>query len=93
MIVAVSLVRMVQMAFNEIVGVAAMWNLFMSTTSPMSVFSVMRTTRMGRRTSGGIRATLGQSMFVHVSLVGTVKMPIMHIVDVPFVFDGGVPAT
>jgi hypothetical protein len=31
-------------------------------------------------------------MFVHVSLVRTVKMPIMHVVNVPFVFDGGVPA-
>jgi hypothetical protein len=27
-----------------------------------------------------------------MTLVGAVKMPIMQIIDVPFVFDGGMPA-
>lgn len=44
MIVAVPLVRMVQMAFDEIVGVAAMWNCFVSTTSPVRVLGVVLTT-------------------------------------------------
>lgn len=87
------LVRMVQMALDEIVGVASMWNRFMSTSSPMRVLAVVRTTRMRRGTGGRIGATLGQGMFIHMPLVGTVKMPIMQIVDVTFVFDGGVPAS
>jgi hypothetical protein len=31
-------------------------------------------------------------MFIHMPLVSTVKMPVMQIVDVTFVFDGGVSA-
>ena len=38
------------------------------------------------------RATLRQGMFIHMPLVSTVKMPVMQIVDVTFVFDGGVSA-
>lgn len=47
---------------------------------------------MTRGTSGGIRATFGQGVFIYVPLVGIVKMPIMHIVDVTVVFDGGMSA-
>jgi len=31
-------------------------------------------------------------MFVHVPLVGAVKMSVMQIIEVTFVFDGSVPA-
>jgi hypothetical protein len=31
-------------------------------------------------------------MFIHMPLVGAVKMPLMQIIDVAFVFDRGVPA-
>jgi hypothetical protein len=31
-------------------------------------------------------------VFIDMTLVGTVKMPIMQIVDVTFVFDGGMSA-
>jgi hypothetical protein len=91
-VIAVPLVRMVQMAFDEIVGVAAMRNRFMSASSPMRVLDVVLSARMSRGTSGRIRATLRQGMFIDVPLVGTVKMPVMQIIDVSFVFDGGVPA-
>lgn len=93
MVIAVPLVRMMQVAFDEMVGVAAVRNRFMSATSPMSVLTVVRTTRMSRGTSGRIRATLRQGMFIHMPLVSTVKMPVMQMVDVAFVFDGGVSAT
>ena len=92
MVIAVPLVRMMHVTFYEIVGVAAVGNRFMSATSPMSVLAVVRTTRMSRSTRGRIRATLRQGMFIHMPLVSTVKMPVMQIIDVTFVFDGGVPA-
>ena len=92
MVIAVPLVRMMQVAFDEMVGVAAVRNRFMSAASPMSVLTVVRTTRMSRGTSGRIRGTLRQGMFIHMPLVSTVKMPVMQIVDVTFVFDGGVSA-
>jgi len=31
-------------------------------------------------------------VFIDMTLVGAVQMPIMQIIDVTFVFDGGVPA-
>ncbi len=92
MVIAVRLVPMMQVAFDEIVGVAAVRNRFMSATSPMRMLAVVRATRMSRGARGRIRATLRQRMFIHMPLVSTVKMPIMQIVDVTFVFDGGVPA-
>ena len=82
---------MMKMAFDEIVGVTAVRDCLMSATGPMSVLSVMRTTRMSRGASGRIRATLRQSMFINMPLVGTVKMPLVQIIDVAFMFDRGVP--
>jgi hypothetical protein len=92
MVVAVPLIWMMQMAFDEIVGMTAVRDRLMSATGPMSVLSVMRSTRVSRGASGRIRATLGQAMFINVPLVGTVKMPLMQIIDVAFMFDRGVPA-
>ena len=83
---------MMQMAFDEIVGVTAVRDRLMSATGPMSVLTVMRSTRMSRGASGRIRATLRQGMFIHMPLMGTVKMPLMQIIDVTFVFDGSMPA-
>ena len=93
MVVAVPLVRMMKVSFHEIIRMAAVRNGFMPATSPVRVLTVVRTTRMSRGTGGPIRATLGQGVFIHMTLMGTVKMPVMQIIDVIFVFDRGVPAT
>ena len=47
---------------------------------------------MSRGAGGRIRAAVGQSVFIHMTLVGAVQMPIVQIVDVTFVFDGGMAA-
>jgi hypothetical protein len=91
-IVAMPLMRMMQVAFDEIVGVAAVRNRLMSATWPMSVLVVVRSTPMRRRTSGWIRAALRQCMFVDVTLMGAVKMSFVQIVDVTFMFDRGMAA-
>lgn len=51
-----------------------------------------RTTRVSRGTSGGVRASLRQNMFIHVPRMGAVKVPVMQIVDVTIVLDRRVPA-
>ena len=56
------------------------------------MLAVVRTARMSRGARGRIRATVGQTVFIHMTLVGTVQMPIMQIVDVTFMFDGGMAA-
>jgi hypothetical protein len=84
---------MMQVAFHQIIGVAAVGNRFMSATSLMRVLRVVRTTRVARSTGRRIRTALRKNVFIDVPLMGTVKMPVMQIIDVIFVFDSGVPAT
>jgi hypothetical protein len=86
------LVGMMKMSFHEIVFVTAVRNRFMSAASAMRVLTVMRAARMSGGTSGRIRTTLRQGVFIHMPLVGTVKMPVMHIVDVTFVLNRYMPA-
>jgi hypothetical protein len=91
-IVAVSVVWMMKMSFHQIVAMAAVRNRFMSATRPMRVLGVMGAARMSRGTRGWIRATLRQGMLIDVPLVRAVKMSVMQIVDVTFMFDRGMPA-
>jgi hypothetical protein len=63
---------MMHVTFDEIVGMTAVRNRLMSATGTMSVLPVVRSAGMSRGTSGRIRATLRQRMFIHVPLVGTV---------------------
>jgi hypothetical protein len=83
---------MMKVSLHEIVFVTTMRNHFMSATSPMRVLGVMGAARMSRGTRGWIRATLSQGVLIDVPLVGAVKMTVMQIVDVTFVFDRGVAA-
>jgi hypothetical protein len=71
-VVAVPSIWMMHVTFDEIVGMTAVRNRLMSATGTMSVLPVVRSAGMSRGTSGRIRATLRQRMFIHVPLVGTV---------------------
>ena len=46
MVIAVPLMRMMQVAFDEIVGVAAVWYRLVSASRPMCVLIVVRSTPM-----------------------------------------------
>jgi uncharacterized protein YqgC (DUF456 family) len=92
MVVAVSLVGMMKMSLHEIVLMTTVRNRFMPAASSMRVLAVVRAARMSGSTSGRIRATLRQGVFIHVPLVGAVKMPVMHIVNVTFVLNRDMPA-
>jgi hypothetical protein len=92
-VIAVPLVRVMQVAFHKIVGMTAVRNRFVATAAAMSVFRVVRSTGVARRTSGRVQAALGQSMFIHVFRVDVVKVSIVQIIDVPFMLDSGVSAT
>jgi hypothetical protein len=72
MVVAVPSIWMMHVTFDEIVGMTAVRNRLMSASGTMSVLPVVRSAGMSRGTSGRIRATLRQRMFIHVPLVGTV---------------------
>jgi hypothetical protein len=92
MVVAVPSIWMMHVAFDDVVGMTAVRYRLMSATGTMSVLTVVRSARMSRGASGWIRATLRQGMLIDVPLVSTMKMPLMQIVDVTFVFNRGVPA-
>jgi hypothetical protein len=92
-IVTMPLVRVMQVAFHEIVGMATVRNRFMSAAAAMSVFRVVRSAGVVRRAGGRIRTTLGQGMFIHVLHVDVVKVSIVQIIDVTFMLDRGVSAS
>ena len=85
-------VGMMQVSFHEIVLMTAVRNRLMSAASSMRVLAVVRAARVCRGTGGRIRATLRQGVFIHVPLVRTVKMPVMHVVYVTFVLYADMPA-
>jgi hypothetical protein len=93
MVVAVPLVRVVQMAFHKIVSMAAMRNRFMTAAAAMRVFRVVRSAGMARRAGGRIRAALAKSMLIHVSGVCVVQMAVVQIIDVIFMLNRSVSAS
>ena len=70
----------------------AMRNRFMAAAAAMSVFRVVRSAGVARRTSGRVQATLRQRMFIHMSRMKVVKMSVVQIIDVTFMFDCDVSA-
>jgi hypothetical protein len=91
-VVAVPLIGMMKMSLHEIVLMTAVRNRFMPAASAMRVLAVVRAARMRGGTSGRIRATLRQTVFINVPLVSAVKMPVMHIVNVTLVLNRDMPA-
>ena len=77
MVIAVPLMRMMQMAFHQVVDVLAVWNSFVSTARLMRMFPIVRTARMARGAVRRIRAAIWQGMFIQMSRMDTVKMPIV----------------
>ena len=66
---------------------ATVRNRFVTASVGMSMFPIVRSAGMARGTSGRIRAALAQSMFIQMSSVGIVKMAVVQIIDVTFMFD------
>jgi len=92
-IVAVPLVRVMQVAFYQIVGMAAVRNRLMPTLRAMRMLLIVGVTRVARSAVCRIRATLRQSVFINVPLMVVVQVALMQIVDVTFMFDCNVSAT
>lgn len=90
MIIAVSIVGIVQMAINEIAGVVTMGNCFMATARSMYMVGVMPRAVMAFSTFVWIHISHLDYMLIHVIPMGMVKVPIVEIVDVIAMLDGGV---
>jgi hypothetical protein len=92
MVVTVSLVRMMEVALHKIIRVTAVGDSLVPATPAVGMFSVMCSARVGWSTSDRIRATLFEHMFIDVTAVGAMKVSVVQVVDMPFMFDCGVPA-
>jgi hypothetical protein len=90
-VVTVVAVRVVQPAVDQIVDVVAVWDGFVATAGPMEVMAVVP---LGDRlVLGGIlRRDFKPVFFDGAVFARVMEVAIMQIVDVVFVFDGGVLA-
>jgi hypothetical protein len=91
MVVAMPLMRMMQVALHQIIGVVTVRDGFVSAPCAVGMFTVMLSACMAWGTGRRVRAALLQSMLIYVSSVRAVKVPVVQIVNVSFVFDPGVP--
>lgn len=92
MIVAVVAVWMMQVAIDEIVDVVAVWHGLMAAIGTMLVAGGVRSAVVLRGAIGRILARDGDDVLVVVSGVGMVQMPVMQVIGMPLMADGGVPA-
>lgn len=93
MIVAVAAVRMVQMAIDKIIHVAAVRNGFVAAITSMNVSGVMTGAGMAGRAGVRIGGVYRQVMLVEVVAVGLMEVAVVNVVGVAVVLDGGVAAT
>ena len=88
MIVAVRLVRVVQVSPNEVIGVRGMWHRFVPATRDMLMADVVAIASMRFGALVGIGRGQLDDVFVDVVVVHEVKVTVVEIVDVPLVLDG-----
>jgi hypothetical protein len=89
-VVAVIAMRMMQMAIDEIVHVVPMRDRFMPAAGAMDVRSFVAGAGLG--VISWIRAADFDDVFIDVTGMRMVQMPIVQVIDVPVVTDGDVAA-
>ena len=92
MIVAVSAVRMVQMAIHQVIDMVPMRHAFVATLGTVSVGLRTGGTAVVRRAFLRIRRGHLNLMVVHMIAVSVMQVAIVKIISVAVVFHGGVPA-
>ncbi len=88
-VVAVAVVRVMQMAVHEIVHVVSVRRGRVSTRRPVAVRGLMGAAGMLRRTARGVPGVLGEGALVRVVRVRVVQVPVVQVVHVVLVLDGG----
>lgn len=92
MVVAVVLVWMVQMTLDQVVGVLAMRDRLVAAAGAVRVLRLVPAAVVLRRAVRRIRVADLDRVLVHVIAMRVVQMPVVQIVDVPVVHDGGMAA-
>jgi hypothetical protein len=81
-----------EVSIDQVVHVIAMRNRFVATSGPMHVGSIMTPAAVLRRAPVRIGRWDFDDMFVDVVAVHVMQLPVMQVVDVTVVADGGMPA-
>lgn len=92
MVVAVGAVRMVQVPVDEVVDVVAVGHGLVAAGGTVDVTGVMSRARVGRRAGPGVGAADLDAALVDVTVVQAMQVPVVQVVDVVAVPDGGVAA-
>jgi hypothetical protein len=92
-VVAMGPMRKMQMVFHHIVYMISVRDGFMPAREAVKMFGIMRITRMVGSAASRVRFADGEGVFIHMSIVDVVKMPIVKIILMPIVPDKGVTTT
>jgi len=92
-IVAVAVVRVVEVPGHEVVLVVAVRYCFVTTTRSVAMGLFMLPTSVSRRAGDGISVTDVETMLVDVAFVGMVEVPVVQVIDMAAVTDAGMPTS
>jgi len=89
-IVAMVAVRMMQVAVHEVIDMIAVRDRLVAAAEAVDVRGVVA--RAGRSVTVGIRGADFDDVLIDMTPMRMMQMPVVQIVDMPVVFDGGVAA-
>ena len=89
MVIAVPVMDMMQMAFDQIVRMIAVGNGFVAATVSMGMTGVVLGAAVA---AAAARLGLGETMLIHVIAMHVMEMPVMKIIDMIIVLHGQVAA-
>ena len=92
MVIAMAVVRMVQMTVHKIIDVVAMWHGFVTAARAVNVACFMAVAVVIRGADIRIDRANGNAVFIHMPLVRVVQMAVVQVINVAIMFNGGVAA-
>lgn len=93
MVVTMLAVRMVEVTFDQIVDVISMGNGLMATVRTVLMRCLVGAAVMFRSAIRRVGGAHFQHMLVHMVPMRMVQMPVVEVVFMPFVLDGGMATT
>ena len=91
-IIAMAAMRMMQMAFYQVVGMVAVRHPFMAAIRTMNVPFIVTGAVMVSRASVGVRCVHFEHVLIDMIAVHVVQVPVMQVIDVPVMADRLMPA-
>ena len=92
MVIAMTIVRMMEMSIDQIINMVAMRNCLMSTVRPMHMLRRVSGAFMLRRAVLRIGRGYANHMFIDMAFMRIMQMAIVQIINMVFVHDTGVAA-